>query len=222
LILDRHIKTSRLSHHRRCYVSKSFLKFNPSLLGRKQIFASTLSVSSLSSVSPLHYDMPSNLLQAFHPENIPSAVSDFRGDGEIPLLDAQYFDGGQCRIFKVSFSDGECWSVRIPIHGQSTSQGAIINTLQAEQDVLKKVESRSFTWAPKHHGSSLTFANHVGFPFMVLSWIDGCPLTWTSSYPTRPIRDKVLAQLAGIQISLIESTQEDSGLSYPALDTTTH
>lgn len=166
--------------------------------------------------------MPSNLLQAFHPESIPVAISDFRTDSEIPILDSQHFDGGQCRIFRVFFSDGECWSVRIPIHGQSTSQDAIINILQAEQNVLQMVWSKGFTWAPKHHGSSFTFANPVGFPFMVLSWIDGSPLHWTPSNPTRPIRDKILVQLAEIQISLIECTQEKRGFSHPTVDATTH
>ena len=166
--------------------------------------------------------MPSDLVHTFHPENIPLAISAFRTDSEIPVLDPHYYDGGQCRIFKAVFSDGESWSVRIPIHVRSISQDVIINLLQGELNVLQKIEKTGFTWAPKLRGSSFTFANLVGFPFMVLSWIDGSPLRWTASHPSRPIRDKILAQLAGIQISLIECTQEESVFSHPTFNATAH
>jgi len=81
--------------------------------------------------------MPPNLIQTFRPENIPATISAFRPDGEVPVLNEQYMDGGECRIFKADFSDGESWSVRIPIHVQSDSQDAIINVLRGEQDVLQ-------------------------------------------------------------------------------------
>ncbi|KAF1993222.1 hypothetical protein P154DRAFT_625607 [Amniculicola lignicola CBS 123094] len=150
-------------------------------------------------------------MQTFHPENIPVAVSAFRPAGEVPVLNKQHWDGGQCRIFKVDFSDGVSWSIRIPIHVQSGSQDAIIRLLQAEQDVLQEISRKGFSWAPKCHGSSFTFENLVGFPFMALSWIEGSPLFWTINHPPRPVRDKVLSQVAMIQMSLIECTKENKG-----------
>ncbi|MCJ1251339.1 hypothetical protein MMC30_008571 [Trapelia coarctata] len=155
--------------------------------------------------------MPPNLMQTFHPENIPATISAFRPDSEVPVLNEQYMDGGECRIFKADFSDGESWSVRIPIHVQSDSQDAIISVLRGEQDVLQEIGGTDFPWAPKHHGSSFTFENLVGYPFIVLSWIEGSPLLWTANYPPRPVRNKILGQVAEIQMSLIECTKENRG-----------
>lgn len=111
--------------------------------------------------------------------------------------------------------------MRIPLHVQINSQDAIINVLRDEQVVLQEIGKTTFAWAPKLHGSSLKFDNPVGFPFLALSWIGGTPLTWTADYPSRPVRDKVLAQIAEIQMSLIECTQDgnsifslDRGLCY--------
>jgi hypothetical protein len=116
-------------------------------------------------------------MQIFHPENIPATISAFRPDGEVPVLNERYIDGGECHIFKVDFSDGESWSVRIPIHVQSDSQDAIISVLRGEQDVLQEIGATDFPWAPKHHGSSFTFENLVGYPFIVLLWIEGSPFS---------------------------------------------
>jgi hypothetical protein len=167
--------------------------------------------------SSLHFFSNTTLLsrmQTFHPENITAAISAFRPDGEIPVLNEQLWDGGQCRIYKVDFTNGESWSVRIPIHVQSDSQDTIIDVLQGEQSVLQELSRTDFPWAPKHYGSSLTFENLVGFPFMALSWIEGSPLRWTLTDPPRPVRNKVLAQVARIQMSLIECTKEDSVSKY--------
>jgi len=152
------------------------------------------------------------LKPTFYPENIPLAVSAFRPDRQVPVLNQQHFDGGQCRIFKVDFSDGESWAVRIPLHLQTDSQDAIINVLRDEQVVLQEIGKTTFAWAPKLHGSSFKFDNPLGFPFLTLSWIEGSPLTWTANYPPRPVRDKVLAQIAEIQRSLIECTQDSNSM----------
>lgn len=154
-----------------------------------------------------------NLMQSFHPENIPLAISSFRPGGEVPVLNDEYMGGGECRIFKVHFLDGETWSVRIPIHAQSDSQDAIIGILRGELDVLQEIQeigASGFPWAPRLHGFSSTFKNSVGCPFIVLSWIEGSPLLWTADYPPRLVRNKILRQVAEIQMSLIECTKENS------------
>jgi hypothetical protein len=154
--------------------------------------------------------MTSNkLMRSFRSENIPATVSSFRTDGQVPVLDAQHWDGGQCRIFKVDFHSGESWSIRIPIHAQSDSHDTIIHMLQREENVFQELGHRNFRWAPKQLGSSMTFDNGVGFPFIALSWVAGSPLHWTSTDPPRRERDKVLRQIAEIQVTLIEGTKED-------------
>ncbi|KAF2869187.1 hypothetical protein BDV95DRAFT_641971 [Massariosphaeria phaeospora] len=130
-------------------------------------------------------------MQTLHPENIPAAVSAFRPAGEVPVLNPRYLDGGQCRIFR----------------------DAIISILQGEYDVLQEIGRTNFPWAPKCHGASLTFKNLVGFPFIVLSWIEGLLLFWTTTYPSKPVRDKVLCQIAKIHMTLIECTTENRGIA---------
>lgn len=170
---------------------------------------------SSSRTSRSRYTMPPDLMQNFRPENIPTAISAFQPDGEVPVLNELHLEGGQCCIFKADFSDGESWSVRIPIHVQSDSQDVIINVLQAERDVLQEINRKGFRWAPKYLGSSFTFQNLVGFPFLALSWIEGSPLSWSPVDPPRPLRDKVLGQIAEIQMSLIECTKENSVFTRP-------
>jgi hypothetical protein len=157
--------------------------------------------------------MPLSLMQTFRPEKIAVAISTFRPDSEVPVLNEKYWDGGQCRIFKVDFLDSESWAVRVPIHVQSDSQETIISILQGEHSILQGLGETDFPWAPKLHGCSFTFENLVGFPFVVLSWIEGSPLSWTMADPPRPTRNKVVRQIAVIQMTLIECTKEDSGFS---------
>jgi hypothetical protein len=128
--------------------------------------------------------------------NLPDAISGCRTDSEHPIV-SHIQDGGQCRIFKADFSTGESWSIRVPIHVQAETQEDIIRLLEHEYDILQQLE-RCFHWAPKCRGSSFTFKNAVGFPFLALSWIEGSPLAWTSTSPLRYIRNLVIAQLARI------------------------
>ncbi|KAF9733862.1 hypothetical protein PMIN03_011819 [Paraphaeosphaeria minitans] len=153
--------------------------------------------------------MPLIPSKTFCPENIPEVVSTFRTDGAIPVLDQKFHDGGQCRIYKVNFLDGKSWSVRFPIHVRSESQEDIVKLLKDEQDVLQELDEKGFPWAAKHIGSCFTFDNSIGFPYIALSWIEGMPLSWTTTYPPRLIRNKILDQVATIQITLIECTKED-------------
>lgn len=157
------------------------------------------------------HSMSSTLLKNFRPENIPAALSAFRSDDVLATLNEQFFEGGQCLVFKVDFPHGPSWAIRIPIHARDSSQDAILCCLRMEHEVLQEVRKAGFSWAPKCHGSSFTFENLVGFPFLALEWIEGRPLCWTPTEPLRPLRDKVLAQVAEIQMSLIECTKAESG-----------
>jgi hypothetical protein len=98
--------------------------------------------------------------------------------------------------------------VRIPLHVQSECNTTIIIIPEDEQLILQELGNTRFSWAPRYRGFSLTFDNTVGFPFMALSWIKGSPLRWTPMYLPRPIRNKLLYQVAEIQIALVECTKE--------------
>lgn len=145
----------------------------------------------------------------FYEENILSAVSQLRTDSAAPAL-TKRFDGGQCRVFKVDFADGESWAVRVPIFVRDASQDNIIDLLESEARVVEELERKNFRWAAKLRGCSLTFNNAVGYPFIALTWIPGSQLLWSDNFPERPLRDKVLSQIALIHASLIECTKEPS------------
>lgn len=150
--------------------------------------------------------------RGFHPQNIPHAIAALhaRSDTQIPVLSAKFFDGGQCRIYKVDFSEGESWAVRIPLHVQNVPDEAMIGLLRTEIKILQELEAKGFRWAPRLQGSSLTFENSVGYPFIALSWVPGETLSWSLEHPARPIRDNILCQTASIIMSLIECTREQS------------
>ena len=157
--------------------------------------------------------------RVFHPQNIPHAIAALhvRLDTRVPVLNEKYFDGGQCRIYKVDFPDGESWAVRIPLHVQNAPRETIIDLLQGEMKILQELEVKGFRWAPRLQVSSLTFENSIGYPFIALSWVSGETLSWSLEHPARPIRDKILCQAASIIMSLIECTHEQSRTSIPSL-----
>lgn len=141
------------------------------------------------------------------PENIVAAVAQLGIGGTGPSLDAM-FDGGQCRVYKLSFQDRESVAVRAPRHMSGGSPDGIISALRTEHETLQTLEAKGFRWAPECHGSSMTFDNPVRQPFLVLAWAEGSNLVWNKGCPPRPLRDTLLGQMAEIQASLIECTLE--------------
>ncbi|KAJ5160679.1 uncharacterized protein N7482_007683 [Penicillium canariense] len=140
-------------------------------------------------------------------ENIPAVISQLRTDHQVPVL-SKCFDGGQCRVFKVDFADGDSWAVRVPLFVRNSSRETILYLVESEASIIQALETKGFQWAAKLRGCSRTFDNLVGYPFLALTWIPGSPLLWSDNFPARPLRDKVLNQVAGIHASLIECTQE--------------
>lgn len=147
--------------------------------------------------------------QSFYENNIPIAISQLRSDNQIPTL-CQYFDGGQCRVFKATFTDGESWAVRVPLFVRRASQDTVIQLLESEACILRELELAGFSGAARLRGCSLTFDNAIGYPFIALTWIPGRQLSWSDEFPTRPLRNKILDQVAMLHASLIECTKETS------------
>ncbi|KAI2091697.1 hypothetical protein LOZ36_000785 [Ophidiomyces ophidiicola] len=128
--------------------------------------------------------------QSFYENAIPIAISELRSDKQISTL-CQYFDGGQCRVFKVIFTDGESWAVRVPLFAHA-SQNNVIQLLMSEAHILEELGLAGFSWAAKLQACSNQ-------------------LSWSDEFPTRPIRNKILDQVAKLHISLIECTKEATG-----------
>lgn len=147
--------------------------------------------------------------QNFYEEGIPAAVSHLQPGHQVPTVNG-HFDAGQCRVFKVDFADGESWAVRVPLFLRHASREFIIYLVEHEADVLEELGKKEFRWVAKLRGHSATFDNAVGHPFIAYSWIPGRQLSWSDGFPPRPIRDKVLGQVAVIHASLVECTKESS------------
>ena len=143
----------------------------------------------------------------FRPQHLLAALSQIGINSHSLIIDGQ-FQGGQCRIFKLSFDDHASISIRTPHLVDEADQEDMIATMQMEIHTFEKLEARGFCWSPKYLGASLTFKNPIGVPFIVLTWAEGEPLRMDDASLSRPLRNKILSQLALIQLSLIECTQE--------------
>ncbi|EJP70602.1 uncharacterized protein BBA_00232 [Beauveria bassiana ARSEF 2860] len=145
--------------------------------------------------------------QNLEPAAICAAVSDLRLGGSDPFVDGE-LEGGECRIFKISFKDHPSLSVRINHPLRESQQDAIAN-VDMETRIIRTLEEKGFPWSPRYRAASLTFDNPINYPFAVLDWAEGVPLQWDDDSPSQPTRDTLLAQLAAIQLSLITCTMEN-------------
>ncbi|TLS20665.1 uncharacterized protein PpBr36_10996 [Pyricularia pennisetigena] len=139
-----------------------------------------------------------------------AAVMELGIDRSAPFVDSE-FSGGQCKIFKISFrdNDSESLAVRVPLHSSASGlNDGLIDMIRAEWEILQKLEKKGFAWAPRCRSCSLTFDNLIKLPFLVYTWAHGSSPIWTEEVPSRPLRDKLLRQLAKIQVALIQSTLE--------------
>ncbi|KAK3996890.1 hypothetical protein QBC44DRAFT_316810 [Cladorrhinum sp. PSN332] len=119
------------------------------------------------------------------------------GDGSIPSFihgtSTNPLSGKQCVIYALEFPNGDSWAIRIPSHMGHLSAPAIANYVETEARILKTLEATGFSFSPRLLSYSSAFDNPIGFPYLVLTWIEGRPLGWTSTVPAqRDIRDKIL------------------------------
>lgn len=107
---------------------------------------------------------------------IPLAVSKFRDDRSMPTFRGNTLDkpfvGGQCLVYKIGFSDNATRAVRLPVRLTPT---AAVSAITNENDILRALEAKNFSWSPKHVGEELE-DNPVGFPFSVYVWVPDAPL----------------------------------------------
>lgn len=73
--------------------------------------------------------------------------------------------------------------------------------------LMKKLNNAGFLWSPKLIGGDTGFDNPVGHPYLVMTWVHGDALEWTSTVLIER-RNKVLRQLVQIQLELVKCTKE--------------
>lgn len=149
--------------------------------------------------------MASYPAQNLEPTDILAAVAELGVGGNGAFIDGE-FNGGECRVFKISFNDQTSIAVRVPHH--TNNDDDIIAMLQIEVHILRMLEAKGFHWSPRCCGFSLTFDNPIKYPFIVLTWVEGSPLTWDDNFPPQPLRGVLLDKVASIQLSLIQCTLE--------------
>lgn len=142
--------------------------------------------------------------------NIPLTVSRFRTDRSIPSFCddtlAKPFVGGQCLVYKLAFSDGATWAVRLPVGLQNH---VAVSLIVDENEILRLLETSNFPWSPRYIGEELEH-NAVGCPFSVYEWIPGSPMSWTADFPpTRTERTHFINQLGRAHWSLLSLTRRE-------------
>ncbi|KAM3549670.1 hypothetical protein MY1884_008633 [Beauveria asiatica] len=112
-------------------------------------------------------------------------------------------------LFRFRRDDGSRIAVKVqqqwPI---ATHPDNMQTVVRRELYALKKLESIHFKYAPKCIAYDTSFDNPIRMPFLVVTWTEGEPLTWTTHYPPMDMRMRVLNQLFQIQLELIEDSLE--------------
>jgi hypothetical protein len=154
----------------------------------------------------------------FHPENLPSVLGRLRNNSTTASFCLNTFNcplsGKQCLIYVPKFPDSVKWAVRIPIHIYHWPPETITENVKMEVLILKRLEASGFEWSPKLVGYDVGFENGIGFPYQVLSWVEGRMVEWSDTVPAeRRNRHRVLRQMADIMLQLAERTQQSSTLT---------
>lgn len=160
---------------------------------------------------------------SFLPENIPALVSHLLSNQPASFhLDTadKPFSGSQPHVYVVKVTDGSTWGVRVPIpQANHMSRESITFCVEEEVKILNGIEQSGFSKSPRLLGYDSGYDNAIGFPYIVLTWIEGSPAEWPDSIPaSRITRNKFLRQLAKIMLELAECTQKPCKcFQYPLL-----
>ena len=156
-------------------------------------------------------------MAAFTHADVAKVAQMLRRDGSTPSFRhgtaTNPLSGGQFVIYALGFPNGDSLAVRIPSLMSHLPAATVANCVEAEARILKELEATGFSFSPRLLGYSSAFDNPIGFPYLVLTWIEGAPLKWTSAVPARrDVRDKILCQMADISLELaIRTCSEKTG-----------
>lgn len=113
-------------------------------------------------------------------------------------------------VYVVKYDDGYTCATHVPIYTPGVPPDVLTVMTAMEVSILKHLACNGFDWSPKVLASDMGYGNPLRFPYMILSVIEGRPLTWTASFPDRSAREKVLMQLANILHELWSCTERSS------------
>ncbi|KAH6634783.1 hypothetical protein B0J18DRAFT_461933 [Chaetomium sp. MPI-SDFR-AT-0129] len=152
-------------------------------------------------------------LPPYSPGDILALASSIRGDGAWPTLcfgtDMTPFKGCGSLIYALRFPDNVAWALHVFAQdGTSSTADSAASLAQSQATIFTVLDESGFQRSPKviHHDAG--YDNLFKAPYLVLSWIPGTALKWTDTSPSEPqYREKILRQVASIQLELAECTK---------------
>ncbi|KAI5305396.1 hypothetical protein KEM56_004549 [Ascosphaera pollenicola] len=147
--------------------------------------------------------------RSYNLDSIPFILAAHKDDRQIPII-TRISEGSRTRIYRADFPDGQTWACRVPLFQlDRRPEREVQDDLERAALVLKYLRLKGFQRAPEFKAMNLSLLAENGPPLIAYTWMPGKPLVWNDSEPPRPLRDKVLKQLADIHVSLLECTKHD-------------
>jgi hypothetical protein len=131
-------------------------------------------------------------------------------------IDEVKYDGQEHGILRLLFDNKQQWTVRLPInptgkfyHDEFELPLKIMRMTSSLQQCLHK----HGMMVPRVHWSCLRWSdNPVGYPVVIMDWIDGQILDWEVIRHRPEVKMKVLAQLADYIFDLSTLTESPEAL----------
>lgn len=142
-----------------------------------------------------------------------------RGDNPPPsfILNtrAHPLNRGPYDVYVLEYPDGSRYAIQIPIHMHGCPRTEIQELIEDEAANLEDLGAAKFSHSPRLVTYSATYANYLRFPYIIMTFIEGCPLEWSDTFPDVRVRQWVLIQLAEIIYELTTCTlQQESGMRF--------
>lgn len=122
---------------------------------------------------------------------------------------------GPYDVWAFQYPNGARYAFQVPIRMQNHPRVEITDLIEQEAANLELLAQAEFDYSPRPVTYSATFANHLRYPYIITSWIDGRPLEWTEKVPIQQSqRTYLLRQVASVLFKLVRCTfQHESGRS---------
>lgn len=80
-------------------------------------------------------------------------------------------------VYKIQFSDGSCWALKVPRRGHDEEWNELAErALLAEIHTMKLIKRETTIPIPIVHDYNATLDNVLGCPYMLMEWLSGEPL----------------------------------------------
>lgn len=124
------------------------------------------------------------------------------------------FRWGPFDVYALQYPDGTKYAVKVPTQMADRPRIEISNMIESEAANLEKLALVNFKFAPRPIRFSATFANHLRFPYIITTWIEGKPLVWNDRFPAKEKhRQEVLRYVLVIIYELVRCTlQFEAGM----------